>query len=215
MFYKKLVIFLILIFSLCGCATRGHLRREGAGVYHKVKKGETLWGISRVYNVELEKLVKVNRIPDAARITSGQLIYVPRPEKGVKTIIKAGPVNGFIWPVRGKVVGHFGKEKTGVPNKGIDIQTGNGTSILASKSGVVAFCSETVRGYGKIIIIDHGEGYQSVYAYNRKNLVSHGQSVTQGEVIGKVGDTGRADTPLLHFEIRKGHVPKNPFYYLP
>ena len=213
-FYKKFFMFLILVFLLSGCATRGHLRREGAGIYHRVKKGETLWKISRVYNVNLEKLVKVNKIPDAARIKSGQLIYVPRPAK-ISKAIRAGSANGFIWPVRGRVVGHFGKKKTGVRNKGIDIQTGNGVIIIASKSGVVAFCAEAVRGYGRIIIIDHGEGYQTVYAYNRKNLVIPGQSVVQGEAIGKVGDTGRADTPLLHFEIRKGHIPKNPFYYLP
>jgi len=213
-FYKKSITLLILVFLLSGCATRGHLRRESAGIYHRVKKGETLWEISRVYKVDLEKIVRINKIPDAARIKSGQLIYVPCGVRGIKTI-KVASINSFIWPARGRIVGHFGKKKTGVRNKGIDIQTGDGVSILASKSGVVAFCAEAVKGYGKIIIIDHGEEYQTVYAYNKKNLVSPGQSVAQGEVIGKVGDTGRADSPLLHFEIRKGHVPKNPFYYLP
>ena len=72
-----------------------------------------------------------------------------------------------------------------------------------------------MKGYGKIIIIDHGDGYQSVYAYNSLNLVKNGDYVKQNQVIAKAGKGGRAVTPSLHFEIRKKDKPRNPFHYLP
>ena len=100
-------------------------------------------------------------------------------------------------------------------NKGVDIRAREGTKIVASRSGRVNFVSNRLKGYGKTIIIDHLDGFQTVYAHNSQNLVDVNQRVSQGETIAKVGKTGRADKPTLHFEIRKNHKPQNPFYYLP
>ena len=102
-----------------------------------------------------------------------------------------------------------------VKNKGIDIGASRGSDVKASRSGRVTFATEYLKGYGKTIIIDHLDGYETVYAHNAQNLVLEDQRVKRGEVIARVGKTGRADRPTLHFEIRKKSKPQNPFYYLP
>lgn len=216
-------IYYILSTILIGCATvtmgPPPPPKGMAGIYHQVKKGQTLWRISKTYQVELEKIARVNRLTDTSRIYVGQLIFIPDATDAVEDLIlktdftdKGGD---FIWPVKGEVISFFGMKRERVKNKGICIQTGKGTSVLAARSGKVAFCSEELKGYGKIIIIDHLDGYSTVYAHNTKNLVKLNQLVSQSQVIAKVGASGRAISPELYFEIRKSYKPQNPFFYLP
>ena len=102
-----------------------------------------------------------------------------------------------------------------IKQKGINIRGRQGEKVIAARSGRVSFCSDYVKGYGKLIIIDHSDKFQTIYAHNSRNLVKQGDEVKQGTVIAKVGSTGRVSTPQLHFEIRKDSCPTNPFYYLP
>jgi murein DD-endopeptidase MepM/ murein hydrolase activator NlpD len=81
-------------------------------------------------------------------------------------------------------------------------------------SGRVIFSEDKVRGFGKTVIIDHGDGIQTVYSHNSEILVKIGEDVRQGKPVAKVGSGGRGNSPYLHFEIRKRHKPQNPFYYL-
>jgi murein DD-endopeptidase MepM/ murein hydrolase activator NlpD len=207
--------------GLAGCATVAYVptdvtRPEMPGIYHEAVKGETIWSISKLYNVKLENIIKANRLPDASKIEVGQLIFIPeasdadrRGSANVKNL------EGFTWPVRGTVVSYFGSAKDMAKNKGIDIQAQAGMGVHASRSGTVTFLSDNLKGYGKTIIIDHRDGFQTVYAHNAENLVHIDQRVAQGDIVARVGTTGRADKPTLHFEIRKNHTPQNPFYYLP
>lgn len=120
----------------------------------------------------------------------------------------------FIWPVPSakKVSSHFGKRR-GRHHDGVDIPAVTGTSIVASADGVVSV-EGRMRGYGRIIVIKHSNGYHTVYAHNSKHYVRKGQKVSQGEVIAKVGSSGRSSGPHLHFEIRKNNKVRNPAYYL-
>ncbi len=190
-----------------------------AGIYHQVKKGQTLWRISKAYKVELDKVARINRLADTSRIYVGQLIFIPAvTEKDEDLILEIDfqdKGGDFSWPLKGRVSSFFGMKKDEVKNKGICIQAREGADIYASRSGKVAFCSEGLKGCGKIIIIDHWDGYSTVYAQNLKNFVKLNQLVKQGQVIARVGSSGRANRPELYFEIRKGHKPKNPFFYLP
>jgi murein DD-endopeptidase MepM/ murein hydrolase activator NlpD len=191
--------------------------RTQEGAYHKVVKGETLWRISKNYGVELEKVVSVNGLRNAECIESGQVIFIPSAGKPAEIKISAEVVRSkedFIWPVRGKVISSFGERQGTAPNKGIDIQARAGMPIVAARSGKVIFSEDKLRGYGKTVILDHGDGYNTVYAHNSEILVKIGESVTQAVTIAKMGSTGRSQTPYLHFEIRKGHKPRNPFFYL-
>lgn len=137
----------------------------------------------------------------------------PKPEP--MTYTRPSGSHTFVWPVTGSVISYYGAKFDRVKNKGIDIRAGAGASVRASMSGRVVFCGERLKGFGKTVILDHGDNYQTVYAYNSDLLVKAGDRVEQNHVIARVGKTGRAKEPSLHFEIRKSGEPHNPFHYLP
>ncbi len=215
--------YLLLTAVLIGCA--GVSRRPPrppkgmSGIYHRVQKNQTLWRISKTYGVELERIARINRLADTSRIYVGQLIFIPGATSQAEALSLPTDFRDrggdFIWPLKGKVSSFFGMKRDEVKNKGIYIQTKKGVSVLAARSGKIAFCSEELKGYGKIIIIDHLDGYSTVYAQNSRNLVNLNQLIKQGQLIAKAGGMGRSDKPELYFEIRKGHKPQNPFFYLP
>ena len=216
-----LIILILFNLGLVGCAVKNYTPASLAsipsvpGIYHKVRKGETLWQISKRYNVEAKDIVKANKIPDASRINAGQSLFIPYTSKSSHDISYATEKPEFIWPVKGKVIAYFGMNYNGVKSKGISIKAKEGTDVVAASSGRVSFCDDKVKGRGKTIIIDHDNNFVTVYAHNSELLVKVGDVVKQGQIIAKVGSTGRVKTPQLYFEIRQGHIPKNPFYYLP
>ncbi|SHH40357.1 Murein DD-endopeptidase MepM and murein hydrolase activator NlpD, contain LysM domain [Caloranaerobacter azorensis DSM 13643] len=121
-----------------------------------------------------------------------------------------------LMPAKGKITSGYGYRRNPFGkgrefHKGLDITNKPGTKIRAAGSGIVTFAGY-YGGYGKVIIISHGYGYQSIYGHNRKLLVKVGQHVKKGEVIAEMGNTGRSTGPHLHFEIRyygKAVNPKN------
>ncbi len=196
----------------------------GEGFYHRVVRGETLWSISRQYGVELERVIEVNRIFDAQRVEVDQKLWIPKSPGAAVPVEKTAPppvISGemdsdpFIWPVEGKVISTFGMRRHGTINKGIDIRASLGADVVAARSGVVSFVHQNLPGFGKTIILDHKDRYATVYAYLGEVLVQQGDRVSRRQVIGRVGRTGRADVPALHFEVRRVQKAKNPFYYLP
>ncbi len=222
--YIAILITLNLLLSGCAAAPKAARieplpRPVKRGVYHRVSKGETLWRIAKSYNVELSKIAQANRLRDPSKIDVGQMLFIPGANKQMKVAINvvtpAVSKEGFIWPVKGRVVSYFGQKWHDAVNNGIDILSDEGAAVVASKDGTVSFCDDKVKGFGKTIIIAHGGGYSTVYAYNSENLVKAGDRVKKGEVIAKVGKSSRSDKHTLHFEIRKRERPKNPFYYLP
>lgn len=121
---------------------------------------------------------------------------------------------GFVWPTSGTVTGEFGEWRGNHSHAGLDIAAAYGTPIVASKAGVVIY-SGTMSGYGNVIDIDHGGGVKTRYAHNSANLVSAGQSVSQGQRIANMGSTGHSTGPHCHFEIRVNGNPVSPRSYLP
>ncbi len=122
------------------------------------------------------------------------------------------------WPVSGRIISYFGKTKEPhfhltMDNSGIQIQAAEGTPIHAVASGVVKF-ADWFKGYGKLVILDHGRGYYSLYAQAANLNVSEGESVVKGQVLGSVGDTDSLVGSSLYFEIRKNGVPQDPLHWL-
>ncbi len=183
------------------------------GLYHKIRPRETLWRVSKMYGVDLETLARANNLADARKIYAGQLLFIPRAD--VTDFGRDAREKTFVWPIKGKILSYYGSVKDGVKNKGIDINARHGEAVIAARSGKVSFLDENMKGFGKTLIIDHDDEYSTVYAYNSQLLVKAGQSVRRGTVIAKAGQSGRAASPKLHFEIRKKHEPKNPLYFLP
>ena len=120
---------------------------------------------------------------------------------------------GFIWPCKGTVSSEFGP-RWGRNHNGIDIANVTGTPIWASASGTVTQAGDAGDGYGRCVVIDHGNGLRTRYAHNSSVLVSVGQKVTQGQQIAKLGNTGNSTGPHCHFEVLVNGSAKNPRNYL-
>jgi septal ring factor EnvC (AmiA/AmiB activator) len=120
------------------------------------------------------------------------------------------------WPVRGTLVGRFGPEKhprfgTTIMNNGIDIQSSTGTPVRAAAKGRVEFTNDDYSSFGEVVIVNHGDGYYTLYAHLSEIMVRVGEEVTSGQTIGKVGDSGTSlKGTVLHFEVRKGSSALNP-----
>ncbi len=120
----------------------------------------------------------------------------------------------FLWPVSGKVISDFGPKPGKLRNDGINIAAPMGTLVRAADNGVVAYAGNELRGYGKMLLIRHKEGWITAYAHNQELLVKQGEIVSRGEAIARVGQTGGVDRPQTHFEIRRGEKAINPKEYL-
>ncbi|KPK09086.1 MAG: hypothetical protein AMJ64_01620 [Betaproteobacteria bacterium SG8_39] len=116
----------------------------------------------------------------------------------------------FTWPAKGKLLNGFSEPN----NKGVDIAGKPGDPVVAAAPGRVMYTGTGIRGYGKLIVIKHEDGFNSVYAHNRAILVKEGQSVTRGQPIAELGASD-SNQPKLHFEIRKSGKPVDPMKYLP
>lgn len=123
------------------------------------------------------------------------------------------------WPVTGDLVGRFGTEThpkwgTVTMNNGIDIATPIGTGVKAVAKGRVDYTSDDFASYGQIVILNHGDGYYTLYGHLSSIAVSVGQDVSPGQTVGRSGDTGSLKGPILHFEVRKGALSLNPESWL-
>jgi len=124
----------------------------------------------------------------------------------------------LIWPVRGEIINNFGAQRIGeykvyLQNDGIDISVEEGTPIKAVEDGEIAY-AEWYNGAGKMVIINHKNGFYSLYSHNSALMVSKGDKVYKNQVIALSGKTGSTDVPCLHFELRKRQTPVNPLEYL-
>jgi len=117
------------------------------------------------------------------------------------------------WPVEGKLTSRFGK-RWGAGHDGIDIDANRGDPVYAAADGVVLF-SDKHGGYGNLVVVRHADNLVTVYAHHDINLVRRGQKVKTGQLLARVGKTGRATGPHLHFEVRRGATPINPLKLLP
>jgi len=123
------------------------------------------------------------------------------------------------WPVRGNLVGHFGTEVhpkwgTVTMNNGIDIATPVGTPVHVVAQGRVDYVSEDFGTYGQMVVVNHGDGYYTLYGHLSTISVTTGTSMSAGQLIGYSGDTGSLKGPVLHFEVRKGAQSLDPQRWL-
>ena len=219
--------------SLVACAPPAatppsSVARGAQGIFHVVRPGENLFRIGKAYDVSYEELARANRILDPRQITVGQRIFIPgaarqlpvemiTPLEGSVTPRSApesyAEHGALLWPVSGVVNSGFGPRGSSF-HDGLDIAAPEGTPIRAVEYGEVIY-SDQLRGYGNMVIIRHSGGIVSVYAHNQTNLVRDGQQVARGEIIARVGSTGRVTGPHLHFEIRKNNLAQDPMLYLP
>ncbi len=190
---------------------------KSSGDYHIVKKGETLYRISRMYDMKVDELKRLNDLK-SDNIEIGQKLMVRGERCEIVEKTPPPPVNvqkpqGIISPLKGRITSKFGI-RAGKPHKGLDIAAPIGEPISAVMDGKVAFAGRQ-RGYGNVVIIEHKDYIMTVYAHNDANLVRLGDSVKKGQPIATVGNTGKSTGPHLHFEYRVQGKAIDPLTVLP
>lgn len=118
--------------------------------------------------------------------------------------------NGFLWPVRGRIVSAFGSKPNGTRNDGINILVREGTPVVAAENGVVVYAGTELPGYGRMLLLSHADGFVTAYAHNSELYVGVGDLVERGQRIAAAGKTGNVTSPQLHFEIRDGKKALDP-----
>jgi len=203
---------------------------RGQGVVHTVLNDETLSDLSDQFDVPVEDILQANGISDADKLAIGDELLIPNPKRfasrlvleesgsGVSgpQIVGGGPRSdvGFIWPIPGPISSYFGpNHPLGVD---IDLFGRGGDPIAAVKGGTVSFAGgNPCCSYGYYVVIDHGDGYQTLYGHLSSVAVAQGQRVAQGQLIGYGGSTGYSTGTHLHFEVHRNGSIVNPLNYLP
>ncbi|HGN9372509.1 TPA: amidase activator ActS [Citrobacter pasteurii] len=230
---KRFYILIMLVGSLivAGCSSS-----SDSGSTYTVKRGDTLYAISRSTGTSVRDLARLNNISPPYTIEVGQKLKLSgstktRPTSG-KTTTKSStktaavrpsssvpqsswpPVGQrcWLWPASGKVILPYSTADGG--NKGIDISAARGTPVYAAGAGKVVYVGNQLRGYGNLIMIKHSEDYITAYAHNDTLLVNNGQSVKAGQKIATMGSTDAASV-RLHFQIRYRATAIDPLRYLP
>ena len=240
----RVILLLLLPSIFSGCQILKNLdilSSNQRGVYHTVQKGQTLYYIARTYDINVNRLKRINGIYDPKALQIGTRLWIPgarqvleinsnkskqvlakKKGKGEKKSKKKNilhkhikAVKGFlIWPVKGQLTSRFGN-RNGRHHDGVDISTRKGTPIVSAAEGKVMFSGWGPTGYGLMLIIKHKNNLTTVYAHNSHLHVYKKQMVKQGQRIASVGSTGRSTGPHLHFEVRNDSNPMNPLNYLP
>ncbi len=204
--------------------------KPASGEYHIVKKGETLYSIAKANQTDVKNLSALNNIYPPFSINVGQKIKIRDTQETAsqnykkniyykntaEKLPKPPSLNGkyFLMPVKGKIITYFGDKGKGKRDDGINIKAAIGTPIKASQNGVVAYTGEEIKASGKLVLIQHANGWISAYAHCNDIKIYRGQIVKKGDVIATVGDSGKVSTPQLHFELRKNKKAVDPLKYI-
>lgn len=193
--------------------------------HHTVARGDTSFTISYLYGVPWRDIAIANGIEPDAALKDGQKLLIPtliarpaEPASAPSPAASASPAaqSRFAWPVNGPVRrGFTARGRSGNYHDGIDITVREGTAIRAAAAGKVQFAGEEPRQFGKLVVVDHGDGWQTAYAFLSRITVKAGDDVGQGERVGLSGRTGQARGPELHFEMRRDNRPVDPIGRLP
>lgn len=199
------------------------------GVSHVVKTGDTLESVAKKYSAEAQSIVDFpfNDIPDDFKLKVGQLLIVPDgspqqvavPARPRQQYLAQGPASpafsapfgaSFAWPTQGSITQYYAWY-----HPGVDIANRSGPGVAAADGGVVLVAGwPDSSGYGNRVIVDHGNGYTSLYAHLSNIYVSTGQTVSRGQLVGQMGSTGRSTGTHLHMEIHYKGVSLNPLAIL-
>jgi murein DD-endopeptidase MepM/ murein hydrolase activator NlpD len=186
------------------------------GVKHTVKRGETIYSIAKMYQVDAQSIIdypfNTFTNDETFALSAGQDLIIPDGIKPQSTIVDTqkssaktvAPIPGvvgegnFMWPTSGMI-----SQKFYWYHQAVDIANHSNPAIVAAQGGTVVTAGWNAGGYGNYVVIDHGNGYKTLYAHmlNNSVVVKAGQKVTQGQKLGTMGSTGRSTGTHLHFEV--------------
>jgi len=193
-------------------------------IFHPIRPGQGMGDLARAYGIPLRDILRANQKRGDGDLKGGEILVLP----GAPYLSRKDPrwirlgslatSSGFLKPTTGRFADGFGERIHPLTGKrsfheGLDLAPGRGAKVVATQTGMVL--SAGIRaGYGRLVVLDHGGGITSWYAHLDEILVKSRQQVARGELIGKVGLSGKTTGPHLHFEVRKDGKPQNPFLYL-
>lgn len=201
------------------------------GVLHDVRAGDSLESVAAEYNVTLEGIIayEPNNLEFPYRLVPGTQILIPGAvrELFVWTPPTLADVSGgsregsnvkpaivgtgtFIWPIISRAFTQF----FWYGHPGIDVASPEGAAVVTADTGTVTFAGWNIYGYGNLIVVNHGNGYETFYAHLSGINVVPGQIVYQGNVIGATGNTGNSSGPHLHYEVRINANQDDPCFYI-
>jgi murein DD-endopeptidase MepM/ murein hydrolase activator NlpD len=205
---------------------------------HLVRSGDTLYSIARSNGLSIQELARANGLRQPYTLSVGQSLKVPggnaitvrekAPQREAsvsatpseiarvsytKPEVKAEP-SMFDWPLKGAILNKYSNGQRGKRNDGINIAAPIGTPVRAAADGEVVYRGGDLEGYGNLLLVKHDGGFVTAYAHNDVMLVKKGDRIRQGQVIAKVGQTGSATEPQLHFEIRENLKAVDPLAFL-
>lgn len=219
-----------------GC--RSSPKGVGDGAWYVVRGGDNLWRISQQTGTSVDVIRRVNGVDDVRSLRIGQRLWIPKDggRGGAPPVGAAAPRGAdtlerregwgdcsdaarehqlrFEWPVLGTLTSAYG-ERRGRPHDGIDVGAPRGTTIHAAEAGKIVYAGDDLGAYGRVVVVKHVGSWATVYAHNDANLVEEGDFVEKGDPIARVGRTGNATAPHLHFEVRRSNRPRDPQACLP
>jgi len=205
------------------------------GVFYTFKAQDKIDNVARQYRVAVDRIKKVNPTVDLYSLKAGDEIFLPgaRPEAIAEarrdsrtggaspsrsTSSTGVSARNLRWPVMGKINSAYGWRRHPITRRndfhtGLDINAARGAVIRSAGEGKVVYAG-WMGGYGRVVVVEHADGKSTLYAHCSSLLVSQGARVSAGQNIARVGSTGMATGPHLHFEVRSGNKPINPLPYL-
>lgn len=199
------------------------------GLLHDVGPGDTLAGLAAQYGVPVEEIIAYvpNNLEFPYRLQPETQILVPGAVRevfvwepptltsvnsstsgGIRPVVRG--TGTFVWPI----VSRYFTQYFWYGHRAIDVAAPEGTAVVASDTGTVTFAGWNVYGYGNLIVVNHGNGYETFYAHLSGINVAPGQVVTQGQYIGATGNTGNSSGPHIHFEVRLNGNQDDPCFYI-
>ncbi len=181
------------------------------GVKARIEGPDSVLAEARLTPTMSETLDTFNRLRSFTKPHFDSTFFANGAQGVVGMLTGTWPVEGHISCPYGSRIDPFSGE--GAYHTGMDLAAPMGTSVTAAADGTIAH-ADWMNGYGNLIIIDHGNGYETYYGHLSRVDVMEGQSIRRGERIGAVGTSGRSTGPHLHYEVRVGGVPVNPYRFL-
>lgn len=157
-----------------------------------------------------EKTAKAEAAKAPAKVEVAKAEPAKQEPAATGSVAAQADAENFRWPAKGRVIAGYGSSG----NEGINIALPEGTPVKAAEDGTVAYAGSDVKGYGKLVLVRHANGFVSAYAHNGELDVKPGDKVKRGQTIAKSGASGNVTSPQLHFEIRKSGAPVDPMSQL-
>ena len=181
----------------------------GSGLLVTWQPGLDLAELLREHGADPVEVLRANLIHAPGDLRPGMLLWLPgiEPAAALERLARVRErENRYVWPVHGRITSYFGRRNLGLGtssfHRGLDVAAPTGTPIVASRSGTVSFAGWS-GSYGYLVRVRHAGGDETWYAHQSRILVSLGEWVEQGQILGRVGSTGLSTGPHIHFEIRR------------